>query len=107
MADNARIEKFKELLANEPRNAMLHYGLGNEFLKHGRHAEAAKSYQAAIQANPRYTEAYRQLGKAFEKSNQREPARHAYQNGIAVGSDVGDLQTVKEMRVFLRRLEPS
>jgi hypothetical protein len=36
-----------------------------------------------------------------------KPARHAYQNGIAVGSDMGDLQTVKEMRVFLRRLEPS
>ncbi len=105
MADNTRIEKFKELLANEPRNPMLHFGLGNELLKHGRHTEAAKSYQAAIEANPRYTAAYRQLGKALEQSNQRQAAQNAYRSGIAIGNDVGDLQTVKEMRVFLRRLE--
>ena len=90
MTDDERIEKFKELLAKEPRDAMLHYGLGNEYLKHGRHAEAAKSFQAAIEANPRDTAAYRQLGKAFEKSNQRDAARRAFQNGIAVGDEMGD-----------------
>ena len=83
---------------------MLHYGLGIEFLKRGRHAEATQSFEAAIEANPRYTAAYRQLGKAFEESNQRDAAERAYQNGIAVGEKTGDLQTVKEMKVFLRRL---
>ena len=105
MADDSRIKKFQEFLAKDPRDPMLHYGLGNELSKSGRFADAVESFEEAIRVNPNYTAAYRQLGKSLEKLGRKDEARRAYEDGIALGPKTGDLQTVKEMKVFLKRLE--
>ncbi len=104
MADDSRIQKVQELLAKDPRDPMLHFGLGNELSKNGRFAEAVESFEEAIRVNPNYTAAYRQLGKSLEKLGRKDEARRSYKDGIAAGLETGDLQTVKEMKVFLRRL---
>jgi len=54
MADDSRIQKFQELLAKDPRDPMLHFGLGNELSKSGRFAEAVESFEEAIRVNPNY-----------------------------------------------------
>jgi Flp pilus assembly protein TadD len=105
MADDSRIQKFRELLAKDLRDPMLHFGLGIELSKSGRVADAVESFEEAIRVNPKYTAAYRQLGKSLETLGRTDEAQRAYKDGIAIGAETGDLQTVKEMKVFLGRLE--
>ena len=93
------------MLAKVPSSELLHYGLGLEYLKAGRFHAAAESFRATIRLWPQYTAAYRQLGKALEMSSDAEGARQAYLEGVTIGEQIGDLQTVKEMGVFLRRLD--
>jgi predicted RNA polymerase sigma factor len=53
----------------------------------------------------RYTIAHRGLGRALERAGRREEARAAYRKGLEVAARAGDLQTKKEIEVFLRRLD--
>ncbi len=100
-----KIEQFKRFVAQHPESAIVHYGLGNVYLKAGLAEEAAESYRAVIRLKSDYTAAHRELGRALEKLGDSEGARQAYRDGIAIGAKTGDLQTVKEMQVFLRRLD--
>jgi len=105
VGDQSRIEQFESLLAQNPHSELLCYALGNEYLEVGRFDDAAESFRAAIRLKSKYTAAYRQLGKALEKLGDAEGARQAYLDGVAIGEQTGDLQTVKEMKVFLQRLD--
>ena len=105
--DRIRLEQFKELAEADPDDPVVHYGLGSEHLKLGEFAEAAAAFRKTIELQPDYSAAYRELGKALEKSNRREEAREIYRQGKEVATRKGDLQTAKEIDVFLRRLEAS
>src|SRR5438552_533334 len=50
--------------------------------------------------------AYRGLGRALERAGRLDEARAAYRRGLEVARQTGDLQTGKEIEVFLRRLGP-
>ncbi|MGH7267302.1 MAG: hypothetical protein ACREMB_20975, partial [Candidatus Rokuibacteriota bacterium] len=54
---------------------------------------------------PDYSAAHRGLGRALERAGRLDEARAAYALGLEVATRTGDLQTRKEMEVFLRRLE--
>ena len=56
---------------------------------------------------PDYSAAHRGLGRALERTGQTAEAIIAYKQGLEVATKNGDLQTVKEIEVFLRRLEKS
>jgi uncharacterized protein HemY len=105
MESQERIEQFRTMITNNPDSELLHFSLGNEYLKAGRLEKATESFRATLHIQSEYTAAYRQLGKALEQSGNTADARQAYMDGIIVGEKTGDLQVVKEMQVFLRRLD--
>jgi hypothetical protein len=47
----------------------------------------------------------RGLGRALERAGRRDEALGAYRKGLEVATRTGDLQTKKEIEVFLHRLE--
>jgi Flp pilus assembly protein TadD len=51
-----------------------------------------------------YSTAYRGLGRALERAGRPDEARAAYEKGLEAAARNGDLQTKKEIEVFLRRL---
>lgn len=102
--ERVKLEQFKELAALDPEDPVVHYGLGSEHLKLGELAEAAVAFRRAIALQPDYSAAYRELGKALEKLDQRAEAITAYRQGKQVAQQKGDLQTGKEIDVFLKRL---
>ena len=145
MADDSRIQKFQEFLAKDPRDPMLHYGLGNELsvlppssvatprlnasvswpaCVGERHKKAAASRtpsralkrpSASTPTTLRHTVSWANPWRSWAqgrgpswanpwRSWAQDEARRAYEDGIAMGLETGDLQTVKEMKVFLRRL---
>jgi Tfp pilus assembly protein PilF len=104
MADD-RIRELLELLTDEPDDALLRLMLGREYVAAGDHAAAAPHLEQAVALDPRYSAAYRELGVVLEKLGRTAEAAEVFRRGIAVADETGDLQTAKEMAVFLKRLE--
>ncbi|MBI4465931.1 MAG: tetratricopeptide repeat protein [Acidobacteria bacterium] len=102
--DREKLEQLKELAGLEPDDPVVHYGLGSEHLRLGEFAEAAAALRRTLELKPDYSAAYRELGKALEKLGEREQAIAAYQKGREVACAKGDLQTSREIEVFLKRL---
>ena len=101
---NDRIRELRELLAEEPDDALLRLMLGKEYAAAGDLAEAAPHLEQAVALDPRYSAAYRELGVVLEKLGRATEAADVWRRGIAVAEETGDLQTAKEMTVFLKRL---
>ena len=59
----------------------------------------------AVRLKPDYSAAHRGLGRALERAGRIAEAKAAYTKGLEVARTTGDLQTGKEIEVFLRRLE--
>ncbi len=98
------IQTFRALLDKGQDSALLRYSLGNEYLKQGKFAEAILHLGKALELNPDYSAVWKAYAKALAENNQIEAAIIAYKKGIAVAEKNGDQQTMKEMRVFLKRL---
>ena len=55
--------------------------------------------------DPKYSAAWKLLGKALSDSGQDAAALQAYRDGIVVAEARGDKQAAKEMTLFAKRLE--
>ena len=101
---NPRIESLEKMLDGPRDSALLRFSLGNEYLKAGNPAKAAFCFQNAVDRDPQYSAAWKALGKALGESGDIPAALAAYEQGITVAEARGDIQAVKEMRVFMKRL---
>lgn len=97
-------KNLEALLARGQDNALLRYGLGAEYLKEARYADAATHLQAAVRHDPAYSAAWKLLGQALAGTGDAAQARAAYDQGIRVAEAKGDIQAAKEMKVFRKRL---
>ncbi len=93
------------MLAGGRDNAMLRFSLGNEYLKRGDALSAAEHLRRAVEHDPKYSAAWKLLGKALTDAEIWNEALAAYQQGVAVAEARGDKQAAKEMGVFARRIE--
>ncbi len=101
----SRTEMFRKLLERDPNNPMVLYSLGNELFKEGSYSEARDHLRRAVENKPDYSVAYRMLGRAHYELREDAEAREVFEKGREVATENGDLQTVKEIDVFKRRLE--
>ena len=99
------VQRFEALLASGKDNAMLRFTLGMHYLHAGDAALAATHLRRAVEQDAGYSAAWKLLGKALAASGERDAALAAYRSGIEAATRRGDKQAVKEMTVFLRRLE--
>jgi uncharacterized protein HemY len=102
--NGSRIEKLEEFLRSNPENALLQYSLGLEYLRASLPQKALVPLKAAIAIQATYSAAYRELGKALNQSGQAAAAADTFRLGIQIAEANGDLQTAREMRVFLKRI---
>lgn len=100
-----RIEALQAQLGGPRDGALLRYSLGAALLEAGEAAEAVTHLRAAVEFDANYSAAWKLLGKACLQSDAATAAAVAWRRGIAVAEARGDVQAVKEMRVFLKRLE--
>ena len=103
--ETPRAEMFRKLLDRDPDNPMILFSLGNELFKEGRYPEAREHLARAVASKPDYSVAYRMLGRAHYELDEGAEARRVFSKGREVVRDNGDLQTVREIEVFLRRLD--
>ncbi|SFM53040.1 Tetratricopeptide repeat-containing protein [Ectothiorhodospira mobilis] len=99
------IERFEAMLADGEDNQLLRFSLGNAYLNDGRPGEASIHLRAAVGHDPGYSAAWKLLGRALAESGALHEAMEAYNEGIAVAEERGDIQAAKEMRVFRKRVQ--
>ncbi|HBU29688.1 MAG: hypothetical protein A2X71_08735 [Thiobacillus sp. GWE1_62_9] len=99
------IDNFEAMLTAGRDNALLRFSLGNEYLKIGDSAKAAEHLRRAVEHDPKYSAAWKLLGKALTDSESWQEALDAYRQGVVVAEARGDKQAAKEMGVFARRIE--
>jgi len=105
VAEGDRIAEFKEVAELMPDDPVVRFGLAGAYLDAGQAESAVREYQETIRLKPDYSAAHRGLGRALERAGRREEARAAYAKGVEVATQTRDLQTKKEIEVFLRRLD--
>lgn len=100
------IENLERMLAAGQENALLRFGLGKAYLDQRAYDAAIGHLSKAVELDHQYSAAWKLLGKAYAGADLHDEATAAFETGIRVAEEKGDLQAVKEMQVFLRRLKP-
>jgi Flp pilus assembly protein TadD len=98
------IEKLEAMLAAGEENAMLRFTLGNALVREKRYAEAATHLSRAVELDPEYSAAWKVYARCLMDNGDTEGARNALERGLAVARRRGDMQAVREMEAWARRL---
>ena len=67
--------------------------------------KAAEHLRRCVEQDPKYSAAWKLLGKALQAEGDLDGARTAWTDGLAAAQAHGDKQAEKEMTVFLRKLD--
>jgi len=102
---NPMVRNLENMLAAGKDSALLRYTLGKAYADEGQEQLACSHLQQATRLDPGYSVAWKQLGKVQLALGDAEAARQAWQQGLACAQARGDAQVVKELQVFLRRLD--
>ncbi len=98
-----RVEMLQGFLSRDENDEVSWFGLGRALMELDRAAEARDAFSQAVNIKPDYTAAYRDLGRAWLECGDAQAASEALERGIEVAERTGDLQTRREMEVFLKR----
>lgn len=100
----ATIESLETLLRQGHDSPLLRFSLGSEYLSSGDSERALAHLSRAIEQDSSYSAAWKLYGKALEAAGRMEDAARAFDSGIAIAREKGDIQAAKEMEVFHRRV---
>lgn len=98
-------ESLQKMLDKGVDNSLLRFGLGKAWLDEGNGAEAAVHLARCVEQDPKYSAAWKLLGKAHHAQGDSAAARQAWEKGIEAAQAHGDKQAEKEMAVFLKKLD--
>lgn len=101
----ALTERLEAMLAKGQDNMLLRFSLGKGYVEAERFDEAVTHLRAALVFDPKYSVAWKWLGRALLGAGDAAGARQAWESGIGAAQEHGDQQVIKELTVFLRRLD--
>ncbi len=99
-----RLEKLTELLAQDPKNALVSYGLAQELANLGRLEEAVAEFERLIAGHPDYHAGYFHGARTLERLNRIGDARNLYRRGMEAAARNGDAHAQSEMQAALEAL---
>jgi Tfp pilus assembly protein PilF len=100
-----RLEKLQQMLAREPNDTFLLYGIALEHKKAGDMLRAIEHLDRVIQSDPKYFYAYHQRGLAYEEQGDLESAKKSFREGIEAAEKNGDSHAAEEIRAALMMIE--
>ena len=104
MTGKSRKQQIEEMLADDPKDAFLRYGLAMEYVSAGQDEDAMRCFTELLRDTPDYIPGYMQQGLALTRCNRIEEARTVYRTGIAMARQKGDQHAAEEMTRFLEEL---
>jgi predicted Zn-dependent protease len=107
MAKTERMAQIEAMLAADPTDAFLRYGLAMEHAGAGDDAAAVAELRDLIakQPEPPYVPAYLQAGQALMRLGKENDAAEMLRAGIAAAKQTGNDHARGEMEGFLATLE--
>lgn len=100
-APEERLAALVAMAEAQPGEAMIWYGLANEYVKLARWAEAADALRRVVALNPDYTSAYQMLGTALVSLDRRDDARRAWTEGVEVAGRTGAWKARQHLEALL------
>jgi len=104
MAGPTRKQQLESLLADDPNDAFLRYGLAMEHASAGDDEAALSTLRKMFTDKIEYVPAYQQAGQILMRLDRIDEARDAFEKGIALAKRVGDAHAAGEMEGFLDTL---
>jgi tetratricopeptide (TPR) repeat protein len=98
---STRLDALRSMVAQDPGNSFLRYGLAMEYRNAGDLRAAMEEFRALREGNPEYHAAYFHGGQTLERLGQLEEARRWYQEGIEVTTRKGDQHARSELQAAL------
>ncbi len=104
MTEKSRKQQIEEMLALDPTDPFLRYGLAMECVSEGETEEAARRFGELLAAAPDYVPAYFQAAQALIRLGRREEAADMLRRGITVAREQGNHHAGDEMQGLLSGL---
>ena len=96
-----RIEVFEQMLAAEPDNTVVMFGLAKEYEKTGDHRKVIELLENYLSKFEDEGNAYGVLANAYAQTGNREKAIETYKRGIDVSMSHGHPSMANEYRMML------
>jgi predicted Zn-dependent protease len=97
----SRIEVFEQMLAGDPANTAVLFGLAKEYEKSGDDPKVIETLERYLAAADDEGNAYGMLARAYERTNQAGQARDAYTRGVEAAMSHGHPSMAQEYREIL------
>ncbi len=104
MADKTRKQQLEAMLAEEPNDPFLRYGLAMEYLGEGNDEEAVRRFRDMFKFTPEYVPAYHQAGQALVRLGRQDEAREVLGWGIKMALKEGNHHAAEEMQGLMESL---
>ena len=98
------IAQLEKLLALEPGDAFLLYGIAQEHAKAGDHDRAVEFFEKAIESDEDYTYAYFHIARSLESLDRIPETIACLEKGEQVARRVGDAKGLSEITGYLSGL---
>jgi thioredoxin-like negative regulator of GroEL len=105
MAGKTRKQQLEEMLAEDPDDAFLRYGLAMEHLGAGDLEGAWRRFEEMFALTPEYVPAYLQAGQLLVRLGRPDEARDVFRHGVTVARQQNDEHAAGEMEAFLAQLD--
>jgi len=102
---DSQIEKYKKIIAYDPKDVLGYFSLGTVYLEAKKFREAMDILEKAVEVDPGHTASYVGLGQALEALGDHSKATRIYRQGIAAAEKSGDMMPQKKMESRLKALE--
>lgn len=96
-----RIELFEQMLATDPSNTSVLFGLAKEYEKAGRDNDLIATLNRYLEQVDDEGNAFGMLAGAYERLGKRDEARAAYERGIETAQRHGHPGMAEEYRMTL------
>lgn len=94
-------EQLERLLAAEPNDVFLNFGLAMELAKEESQEPALRQLDRVLELDPDYCAAYRQKGRLLLALGRAEQARQVLTAGVHAAKRVGDAHAASQMSELL------
>lgn len=102
----ARMSQLEALLADDPNDSFLRYGLAMEYVSQGDDETAVAQFRELIEkSDPPYVPAYLQAGQILSRLGREDEAKAIFRTGIEQAQKQGNDHAAGEMTGFLEAIE--
>jgi tetratricopeptide (TPR) repeat protein len=101
----SRLDQMLSFLEQDPNDSFSRYAVALEYMALKDYRRAAEYLIGLRERDPAYVATYYQLGQVHTALEEWDEAEEAYNAGIKVGRQAGDLHAVSELQAALDELD--